>query len=507
MPRSIPTPDANCQFSQREQINQISAYIDGTTVYGVDETLIQDIRDPESDAGELKMSLKYSGELHGATLPQTDQMEHAKGRPRCPMKLNRSKEACFFAGDKRINENAGLACMHTLFLREHNRVARELKKVNPTWSSDVVFNEARIIIIAMHQVITYKEYLPPLLGPDYMERYNLNVVSDGYFYGYDATVDASVSNAFTTAAFRFGHSMIIDELSLPETDWRMEHDAIKMRDSLFNPEAYVNDTHSSVNPILRGLMVDMSLKTETTFTESMRDFLFAEKDMYGKDLLAINIQRGREHGLGSYNAYRAFFGMQRARDFDELKEIPVDMRERLSQVYGHVDDIDVYVGGLAEDHVEGGLVGPTFAHMMATQFRDIKFGDRFYFENGACETIFSPAQLDELRKFSLASLICSCTDSESVQEHPFYAPTELNKRLNCDDVYKLDFEVWRESFIHTKDHKGFQDSGKWTEWLPPMSTPPSLELDVLKRERPDDVCLNSIASELRYVNEEPQGDY
>ena len=505
LPRSIPTPNANCQFHQREQINQISSYIDGTTVYGVDGSLIQDIRDPESDAGELKMSTKYSGELHGATLPQTDQMEHSKGRPRCPMKLNRSKEACFFAGDKRINENAGLACMHTLFLREHNRVARELKKVNPTWSSDTVFDEARLIIAAMHQVITYKEYLPPLLGPKYMDRYDLNIVSDGYFYGYDATVDASVSNAFTTAAFRFGHSMIIDKLSIPDADWNEAYEAIKMKDSLFNPLAYVNDTYSHVNPILRGLLVDMSLSTETTFTESMRDFLFAQEDKFGKDLLAINIQRGREHGLGSYNDYREFFGMQRARDFGELKEIPADMRARLSDVYDHVDDVDLYVGGLAEEHVEGGLVGPTFAHMMATQFRDIKFGDRFYFENGACETIFTPAQVDELRKFSLASLYCTCTDSETVQQHPFYATSEFNQRVNCDEIYQLNFDAWAEAFIHTKDHNGFQDSGKWTEWLPPMSSPPSLELDVLKRERPDDLCLNSIASELRFVNDLPQG--
>ena len=125
------------------------------------------------------------------------------------MKLNRSKEPCFFAGDKRINENAGLACMHTLFVREHNRVARELKKFNPTWDTDTVFNEARLIIAAMHQIITYKEYLPPLLGQKYMDRYDLNVIKAGYFYGYDASIDGSVANAFTTAAFRFGHSMII----------------------------------------------------------------------------------------------------------------------------------------------------------------------------------------------------------------------------------------------------------------------------------------------------------
>ena len=84
-----------------------------------------------------------------------------------------------------------------------------MKKFNPTWDTDTVFNEARLIIAAMHQIITYKEYLPPLLGQKYMDRYDLNVIKAGYFYGYDASIDGSVANAFTTAAFRFGHSMII----------------------------------------------------------------------------------------------------------------------------------------------------------------------------------------------------------------------------------------------------------------------------------------------------------
>ena len=105
----------------------------------------------------------------------------------------------------RVNENAGLASMHTLFMREHNRIVRELKKINPQWSSETCYEEARLVVIAMHQVITYKEYLPRLVGPEFMDRYELNILSSGYYYGYNSAVDPSISNEFTTAAFRFGH--------------------------------------------------------------------------------------------------------------------------------------------------------------------------------------------------------------------------------------------------------------------------------------------------------------
>ena len=92
----------------------------------------------------------------------------------------------------------------------------------------------------------------------------------------------------------------------------------------------------------------------------MKDFLFAEKGLFGKDLFAINIQRGRDHGLRSYNDYRAFFGMAKASSFSELNDIPADLRAKLSTIYAHVDDIDVYVGGLAENHVEDGHICHVF---------------------------------------------------------------------------------------------------------------------------------------------------
>ena len=434
LPRSSPSPDKDCNFNQREQVNQISAAIDANTVYSVNPDLNEAQRDPNSDSGELLTSTNFQGSTHGDTLPETGQIKQ-KGTARCPAKLNTmADKGCFIAGDKRINENAGLAGMHTLFLREHNRVARQLKKINPHWSSDQVFDETRLIIIAMHQAITYKEYLPLLLGPTFMKRYDLDLVPHGYFYGYDASIDLSVSNEFTTAAFRFGHSMINNELSLPDIDWESEiMPPIQMKSSQFNPNVYINETWNAIDPIMRGLTKDMSMDANVNFPSSMKDFLFAEKNKFGKDLFAINIQRGRDHGLRGYNDYRDFFGMQKASDFDELKEIPADIREKLRNIYTHVDDIDVYVGGLAETHVEGGLVGPLFAHMMAAQFRDLKRGDRFYFENGACETIFTPAQLDELKKVTLASLLCTCTDSTTVQRKPFHPPGK-NGRASGDGV-------------------------------------------------------------------------
>jgi peroxidase len=369
----------------------------------------------------------------------------------------------------------------------------------------------------MHQIITYNEYLPAMLGQTYTKRYNLDLASSGYFYGYDASVDASVANEFTTAAFRFGHSMIFDQLSRPSNDWTDEQSPLELKAFVFNPLEYVNQNGSQVEPVLRGLVVDPSLMADTTFPSSMKEFLFAEADKYGKDLLAINIQRGRDHGLRGYNDYREFFGLQRAADFDELLEIPADMRHTLSGLYEHVDDIDLYVGGLAETPVSGGTVGPTFAHMMAAQFRDLKVGDRFYFENGGCETTFTPEQLTELRKITLSSLICTCTDTVEIQKMPFYFATEdsesspnrnANPRIPCSEIGNLDLSAWQQPYRNADELEGIPDSGVWTAWVPAYGNPPSLDLDVLHRERPTGVCLNAIGAEMRILETgDPQSEF
>lgn len=87
----------------------------------------------------------------------------------------------------------------------------------------------------------------------------------------------------------------------------------------------------------------------------------------------------RDHGIPGYNQYRAFCNLTLARDFDDLKkEIPSPIVERLRRLYLHVDDIDLFPGGLAETPLKGGVVGPTFACIIGYQFRLLRRCDRFW---------------------------------------------------------------------------------------------------------------------------------
>ena len=493
MKRSSPTPSLTCTNNERNQLNQISAFIDGNTVYGTSKQLNDELREPDSPL--LKISNVFTSAGHGETLPVSSQFK-------CPLNMLAQLEGCFSAGDLRVNENAGLTSMHTLFMREHNRVARELMSINPQWDVDTVYHESRLVVIAMHQVITYKEYLPLLVGPKFARHYGLEILPHGFYYGYDSLIDASISNEFTTAAFRFGLSMVPDHLSLVTKLWKHRDKVLDMQSALFNPASWLNETHSSVDDIIRGLMADVSKATNWHFPEALKDFLFAEEGDFGLDLFAINIQRGREHGLSSYNDYREFFGMHRVNNFNELVEMKTDMRNALASIYTSVNDIDLYVGGLAETLVDGGQVGPLFAHMIASQFSALKRGDRFYFENGGAESIFTHVQLDELRKLSLSSLICSCTDSDEVYESPFAIPSRYNQRKSCADVYQLDLNLWnKQPFVF-----GFQDSCSWSRWIPVANTklPKHEMMKTLHRERPEEMCREIMSVEERQLPKSKQ---
>lgn len=55
--------------------------------------------------------------------------------------------------------------MHTLWLREHNRIATKFLEINPQWDGETIYQETRKLIGAMLQVITYEHWLPKVLGP------------------------------------------------------------------------------------------------------------------------------------------------------------------------------------------------------------------------------------------------------------------------------------------------------------------------------------------------------
>ena len=355
----------------RQQINQISAFIDASNVYGSDDVRAAALRTNDG-TGRLLVS---AGDL----LPfNTPGLPNAGG----------TSPELFLAGDVRANEQVGLTAMHTLFLREHNRLAVEIAANNPTLAGEEIYQEARRIVGALMQVITYNEFLPALLGPDALSPY----------FGYRWAVSPAITNEFSTAIYRFGHSALSPTLlrldaagsTIPDGD-------LPLREAFFRPDRIVNE--GGIEPILRGLASQACASIDTELVDDVRDFLFGPPGAGGFDLAALNIQRGRDHGLPPYNQGRQAIGLQTKASFAEVSSDP-DVQAALASVYADVGDIDLWVGTLAEDPINGGHVGELAFHVMKSQFQALRDGDRYFYREA-----MSRQEIADLETTTLADVI------------------------------------------------------------------------------------------------------
>lgn len=196
----------------------------------------------------------------------------------------------------------------------------------------------------------------------------------------------------------------------------------------------------------------LNQKVDNFFSTELTNHLFQTPGQkFGLDLVALNIQRGRDHGLPGYVKYRELCGLARPKSIDDLKKVFSNehVAEVVTQMYRSLDDIDLFVGGTSERHMDGAVVGPTFACIIGEQFRRIKRGDRFWYENADQIGSFTELQLDEIKKSTLARVLCDNSAVDYMQPQAMLMASQrydifffvsilfknLNSNFNCLLLY------------------------------------------------------------------------
>jgi len=307
----------------------------------------------------------------------------------------------YLAGDVRVQENPDLTSLQLLFVREHNYQVDQLKKEHPSWTAEQLYQQAKAIVTAEMDNITYSEFLPHLLGKGAIAPY----------HGYNPNVNATISEEFAGAAFRFGHSIVSANLQKMGEQGQDLGAALSLKDAFFqSPTDFAADGGAAGH--LRHLAGDLSNALDVHIVDDLRNFL--DVPPVAMDLAAINIQRGRDLGLGTLNETRAALHLKTYTDFNQITS-DATTAKALQQAYGTVDKIDLWVGGLAEDHLPGAMLGQTFNVIVAQQFTNLRDGDRFWFENQG----FDRATLNQIKQTTLSDLILRNTDTVNMQSDAF----------------------------------------------------------------------------------------
>ncbi|XP_069137726.1 dual oxidase 2-like isoform X3 [Argopecten irradians] len=429
--------DASTGFSPnnpRQQLNEITPYLDGTLIYGPARAWTDAIRafkDGKLKARDPNATIKDS-------FPAENTIRLPFANPPAPRQhLLRPVSRFLAIGNPRGNENPMLLTFAILFFRWHNKIAEDLKREHPTWGDEELFEEARKFVIAHHQNIVMYQWLPLWLKitstgdtidiPPYLKNDTQCTEYCG-FNGYSTEIHPGITQEFQTAAMRFGHTLVTPGLWLRgplqsngDCNFRKvkvniqgldEVHALRLCNAYWNSQETVEP---QLDDLVRGMTSTLAEKEDHIMVPDLRDHVFGPLDFSRRDLGAINIQRGRDHGLAGYNAVRLAYGLSAKSTWRDINPSLFDrlqVLQDLQLLYGNTtapDELDIFSGGLLETTEDG--PGELFTAIMLDQFLRIRHGDRFWFENiDSRFRRFSDDEIRKIRQITLRDIILNVTN-------------------------------------------------------------------------------------------------
>lgn len=397
--RSDPTSGTSPD-NPRRYLNEITHWVDASFLYGSTESRAQWLRSFEggrlrTSAGDLLPYNTLTGEYDAPIDPDAPAMAFVSAAP--------GPHKYFVAGDVRANENILLTVLQTIWLREHNRLADSLSAEYPQWSDERVFQKARRLVIALMQHITFDEWLPSV---------GIHLPAYG---GYNPYVTPNISNLFSVASFRIGHSLVGQEFwRLDERGDTIPQGNIRLKDAYFQSHRLLAE--AGLDPIVRGMAAHHQQAFDAKLVDDLRNRLFGAPGQGGLDLAAINIFRGRERGIPDFNSVRLAFGLTPYTSIDQITA-DADKLAEIQSVYDDVNNIDVWVGMLLEDPLPGKLMGETMHKTLFTQFRRLRDGDRFYYLN---DPELSQSEIRRIQQTALSDIVRRNTHVKHLQHAVFY---------------------------------------------------------------------------------------
>ncbi|XP_061727637.1 peroxidase-like [Cydia pomonella] len=449
------------------QINTSPPMIDLSIVYGNNEA---DMRKGKAGVGgRIKTEV-----LKGKEWPPSGETVCLLNKPQL------GETRCHNSANLGINSIVGANLFGLWFIRNHNQIARRLEELNPCWSDDQLFAEARDVNIAVGQQTIFYELMPSLMGYDFLLKQGAIFNTYGHVDDYDEELEPRLSIEFVMA-YRWFHTMQEGRLRLivlylEKCSFKNRLAAIDKQfqihvsliHRMYDNSGRVVDERNIVDYTLRtgALPVNDTIEkiTQGAFrqpaaaSDNIVDPDVGERILgdlqFVSDVVSSDIMKYRALGLPSYNEYRQLCGLHTAKDFDDLRHwMKEEQVSSLQTSYRDVDDIDLHAGMISEQPMPGAAVGPTLACILVLQMKRWRTSDRFWYENSVHPGSFTEEQLFEIRKSRIARLLCDHGEGvDSIQPYPFLMPGPGNEIVKCSEIPAMNMYPWKDEACSKDKH-------------------------------------------------------
>ncbi|XP_067871236.1 dual oxidase 2-like [Heterodontus francisci] len=414
----------------RVQINLATTWIDGSSIYGSSHSWSDALR-------------TFSGGLLASgpnkMLPRQSTGLIRMWKMADPATSKHGLQGLYDFGNARANESPFLQAESIIWFRYHNYLAAQLQAQNPTWMDEDLFQNARKRVIATFQRIIFYEWLPAFIGQN-VSRYG----------GYKKQVDPGISPEFQTAAIRMINSLVPPGVYMRNKTCQFR-EVMNVHNEKVLALRVCNNFWSRKNPnfqgpediddLILGMASQIAERDDNIVVTDLRDYMYGPLRFTRSDLVALDIQRGRDSGLPSYNQARQAFDLQPITNWSSINtrlhsENP-ELFDHLAALYKNdTSKLEMLVGGLLESDEDSERL---FTNLIKDQFERIRDGDRFWFENTK-NGLFTAKELEAIWDTTYVDVLLATTSAEpqDIQRNVFFwkdgDPCAQPKQLTDNDM-------------------------------------------------------------------------
>ncbi|XP_075971184.1 peroxidase-like [Anticarsia gemmatalis] len=327
------------------------------------------------------------------------------------------------------------------FVRNHNFIASLLGEENPCWNDEVLFQVTRDINIAIAMQIYLYEWMSQLQGRENLIRSGIITRHTGFRDVYEKKRYPYVTIEYTYI-LRWFHTVQESNAKMYDEGGEFIRD-ISMLDLTLRTGFLAKQNHMTY-------LTQGQFRQPAAAIDYLVDYDMAENGLPGLqkavDVATSDLHKGRLLGISPYVDYVFFCTGIEINTFEDLKEFMLEERiEQLRHVYKNVRDIDLLAGAWNEKPMRGGKIPPIVACLLNDNILNAIKGDRHWYERPNRPHAFTFEQLLEIRKASLAMLLCNVGDHVTkIQRHAFLTISDENPLLKCSEIPQIDFSVWED---------------------------------------------------------------